>query len=655
MLKFLSTLTIFTLFISQLNAFSIKPKLAIMEIQDKTGTFNKETLDAAAEYLRTGFIASGKYVVISKERQNEAKIKALKKESYKKCYDKTCQIPLGQALSADTLLNSSITKFGGTFTFSVELIDLAKEATVKGANAEFDGTEKGLKNAMDKIINKLTIQHSSTQSQSEDIQIGGVNLANMPNIQIEQENFEALNNDSKPEISSLQTSSSNLDNINADLLVLYDNAVNADKNGKQNPQKAIDNWKQVLNIQKNNPYLDTAKTRIVAWEKFLAQKKARTAYKNAVNADKNGKMFPSTALNAWKKVLEIKNNNPYFKIAQKRFSQWSNFITKLNQYEKIKKKFIEQRKKDRAKMMKILPLSILSKQQKTELILKYAEIYSPYYKFSDTISLLNAIKNKKEKEDLKMALKSNASIDRFKEECNQKNASACFILGEILNLQKDLTSESFYKKSCLMGIPNACKTISKILLSSKSKEAEIYLKKGCELNDKQACFLLAKSYEQGIFGQKSPIFVQKFFNKSCLLGIKQGCNHRVKLKLRFNTNITKNNPIKKNIKYERPLFWYGIFSLALSAGAVGAGFYFDKDMKTQLDKRDRVSNIYDFNNYDNNAKTDKTLRLISYISAGVFATTGTVFMFIKTKKEKKSAFNFIINPKQIYASYTIKF
>ncbi len=652
--KFL-ILLFFIFFLSNLTAFSIKPKLAIMEIQDKTGTFNKETLDAAAEYLRTGFIASGKYVVISKERQNEAKIKALKKESYKKCYDKTCQIPLGQALSADTLLNSSITKFGGTFTFSVELIDLAKEATVKGANAEFDGSEKGLKEAMDKIIKKLTTSTHKSIHQSADIQIGGVNLANMPNIQIEQENFKDISENS-PEISSLQTSSANLDNINADLLVLYDNAVKADKSGKENPQKAIDGWKQILTVKNNNPYIETAKQRIVAWEKFKNQKVARETYKLAVKADKIGKMFPQTALKSWQKLLKIEKNNPYLEIAKKRASQWKKFIQKLEKYEKVKAKFVEQRKKDRIKMTKILPLGILTKKQKVELLLKYAEIYSPYYKFSDTISLLNAIKNKKLKNSLEMALKSNASLDRFKGECNQNNGSACFIAGEILNLRNDSASENFYKKACKMNIPNACKIISKTLLASKSGDAEIYLKKGCELNDKISCFILAKNYEKGIFGKKSPLFVQLFFNKSCKLGIKKSCSHKVKLNLKLNNNITTQEEENgSEQQYNRPLFWYGIASLALSAGAIGAGLYFNGEIQSNLDKRDSSSTLDDFKNYDDKAKSAQTFRLISYISAGVFATTGTVFMFIKTKKKTTSAFNFYVDPKQLYASYSFRF
>ena len=55
----------------------------------------------------------------------------MRKESYQKCYDKSCQIPLGQSLAADTILTGKITFLLGRYTMTVELVDLAKEATVK--------------------------------------------------------------------------------------------------------------------------------------------------------------------------------------------------------------------------------------------------------------------------------------------------------------------------------------------------------------------------------------------------------------------------------------------------------------------------------------------------------------------------------------------
>jgi len=130
-------------------------KLAVMEIGDKTGKMTPEMLDNAAEYLRSKLVSSGRFVVISKERQMAVRIKELKKESYKECYDQKCQIPLGQALAADTILSTTITKMSGIYVITAELIDLSKEATIFGATAQFDGLEEGLRRALDAIAEQL--------------------------------------------------------------------------------------------------------------------------------------------------------------------------------------------------------------------------------------------------------------------------------------------------------------------------------------------------------------------------------------------------------------------------------------------------------------------------------------------------------------------
>ena len=145
------------LFASQLFADDDeKLKLAVMEFEDRSGTLSEKTLSDATEYIRSAFVASNKFIVIAKERQNKVMIAEMKKESYKLCNDKNCQIPLGQALSADTILRTTITFFGGIFTITSELIDLAKEATVIGAKEDYDGSEAALKAALDKIVEKIT-------------------------------------------------------------------------------------------------------------------------------------------------------------------------------------------------------------------------------------------------------------------------------------------------------------------------------------------------------------------------------------------------------------------------------------------------------------------------------------------------------------------
>ena len=132
-----------------------KLKLAVMEFEDKSGKLSKATLSNATEYIRGAFVASNKYIVIAKERQENAIIQQMKKESHKLCNDKNCQIPLGQALSADTILRTTITFFAKKYTITSELVDLEKEATTKGAKATFNGSEESLNEALDSIVAQI--------------------------------------------------------------------------------------------------------------------------------------------------------------------------------------------------------------------------------------------------------------------------------------------------------------------------------------------------------------------------------------------------------------------------------------------------------------------------------------------------------------------
>lgn len=145
------------LFISLTLYAADKPMLAVMEFEDRSGNLPERTLSDAAEYLRSALASSGKFILIAKERQEKAMIAEMKKESYKLCNDKNCQIPLGQALSADTILRTTINFFGGTYIVTSELINLEKEATEKAVKAIFDnGNERELRHALNDIAQQIT-------------------------------------------------------------------------------------------------------------------------------------------------------------------------------------------------------------------------------------------------------------------------------------------------------------------------------------------------------------------------------------------------------------------------------------------------------------------------------------------------------------------
>jgi len=151
--------------------YAEKPKLAVMSIDDQSEKLSEKIKNSATTLLRMHLSSSGSFIVIEEGRQQKVLndlIKEMKKESYKMCYDDKCQIPLGQALSADTILRSTVTELGGVFVLGVELIDLAKEAVTKAANFEFDGTEQGMTEAVKKIVHDLTVKSAQESKKLKD-------------------------------------------------------------------------------------------------------------------------------------------------------------------------------------------------------------------------------------------------------------------------------------------------------------------------------------------------------------------------------------------------------------------------------------------------------------------------------------------------------
>jgi hypothetical protein len=129
-----------------------------MEIEDQAGKLGKEVAARGTDYLRATLNATKAFIVIDKSRQAEALMTVIvdnKKESYKDCYNQSCQIPLGQALAADTILRTSITRLASFCTLSSELVDLEKEAATGGGMAKFDCSEDGLSMAIEKLVPQL--------------------------------------------------------------------------------------------------------------------------------------------------------------------------------------------------------------------------------------------------------------------------------------------------------------------------------------------------------------------------------------------------------------------------------------------------------------------------------------------------------------------
>ena len=227
-----------------------KPKVAVMPIDDQSGKLKKKVVRAGTEFLRGQLASTGRYVVIDKSRQ-EAKLKALiwmqKKESYKQCYDKNCQVPLGQALAADTILRTTVTRLGRSCTLNSELVDLAKEATVGAGTADFKCKGKNLKKAIRKVMEQLT-----GDSQ------GGSELSFGSDVKIRAPTFQMGNVE---ELSGI----GQIDIVAEERL---EAALDVEEDATSTPDAKGAAWCHLAALEDDNPYREKAEEGCVSWRQY---------------------------------------------------------------------------------------------------------------------------------------------------------------------------------------------------------------------------------------------------------------------------------------------------------------------------------------------------------------------------------------------------
>jgi hypothetical protein len=131
----------------------VKPILAVFDPEDKGAKLGEEMLDRLADYIGTLLTAKG-YQVIPRS-QIQDRIQAQKKDSYKVCYDQSCQIEVGQELAAQKSLAIKIMKLGKRCMVTLNLYDLKRAASERGATAEGPCSEDDIVNSLQKAVGDL--------------------------------------------------------------------------------------------------------------------------------------------------------------------------------------------------------------------------------------------------------------------------------------------------------------------------------------------------------------------------------------------------------------------------------------------------------------------------------------------------------------------
>jgi hypothetical protein len=148
---------------SHVQAQKRKPIVAVFDIETRRFNFDREVLVSLSDYLAARMTATGAYQVIPRQQLKE-RLLAQKLESYKQCYDQSCQIEIGRELAANSVLSSHVIKVGEECELALELFDLKTAATEHAETAKGGCTEEGLFRSINRAVQLLAASRSAKKT-----------------------------------------------------------------------------------------------------------------------------------------------------------------------------------------------------------------------------------------------------------------------------------------------------------------------------------------------------------------------------------------------------------------------------------------------------------------------------------------------------------
>jgi len=132
-----------------------RPIVAVFDVEAKGIELSVDLLERLSEYLSSRLAETGRYMVIPRDDLKK-RLLGQKSESYKQCYDSSCQIEMGREMAADKTIATQVIKFGSRCMLTSTLYDLKKAATEIAATVRGKCGEEEIVNSLDKVVDKLS-------------------------------------------------------------------------------------------------------------------------------------------------------------------------------------------------------------------------------------------------------------------------------------------------------------------------------------------------------------------------------------------------------------------------------------------------------------------------------------------------------------------
>jgi hypothetical protein len=133
-----------------------KVVVAVFDVEAKGVPLSPEVLSRLGSYVASRVAGSDGYSVVSEEQIHQ-QIEARKADSYKDCYDQSCQIEIGKELAAQKSLATSLLKLGSNCVASLTLFDLRTAATERAATVEGGCAEDEVVGSLKSALARLSM------------------------------------------------------------------------------------------------------------------------------------------------------------------------------------------------------------------------------------------------------------------------------------------------------------------------------------------------------------------------------------------------------------------------------------------------------------------------------------------------------------------
>ena len=133
------------------------PIAAVFTIRDMSGRFDARTVEQLTEYLSARVASTLRYKLVPRE-EIRRRLAEDKQESFRACYDESCQIEIGKALAANKSVAATLLQVGNRCAFTATVYDLKTEAADLATSVQTSCSEDALLDGVEKVVRGLVLQ-----------------------------------------------------------------------------------------------------------------------------------------------------------------------------------------------------------------------------------------------------------------------------------------------------------------------------------------------------------------------------------------------------------------------------------------------------------------------------------------------------------------